>query len=152
MALITATTETRMHLMNCEIAPAPIRQNHTRIPTCNPRLFCTACVYHSAAQPSNDNAVLVVSFDSERWDSSGLHDAALPTRLTCPETGIYLISGSVSFAANATGRRYLDIYLNGNTMLARQINPAAPVGATDLTVSTTYQLNAGDYVELRVLQ
>jgi hypothetical protein len=109
-------------------------------------------VYHSVAQPSNDNTVLMLSFDCERWDTGGLHDAVQPTRLTCPQTGIYLISGSVSFAANATGRRYLDILLNGSTMIARQISPAAPVGATDLTVSTHYQLNAGDYVELRVLQ
>lgn len=96
-----------------------------------------------------------LTFDSERVDVGPMHDTTTNTgRLTVPAGGggFYAIGGQIEFASNATGRRGIQIRLNGTTIIARE--ESANLGANDhtCTVATVYQLVAGDYVELMGLQ
>ena len=96
-----------------------------------------------------------LTFDTERVDVGAMHDTSSNTgRLTVPSGGggFYAIGGQIEFASNSTGRRGVQIRLNGSTVIARE--ESANLGANDhtCTVSTVYQLAAGDYVELMGLQ
>lgn len=94
---------------------------------------------------------MALTFDSERVDVGAMHDTSTNTgRITVPTGGggFYAIGGQIEFASNATGRRGIQIRLNGTTVIARQ--EEANLGANDhpLTIATVYQLAAGDYLEL----
>lgn len=119
----------------------------------NPKPSCR--VYKSSAQSITTGTNTAITFDSERFDNGGMHSTSVNTsRITIPTGGggIYLIGGAISWAANATGVRYVSVYLNGTTHLG--ISEDTSVTATDhyMTVSTLYALSAGDYVELVVQQ
>lgn len=92
-----------------------------------------------------------LTFDSERVDVGAMHDTGSNTgRLTVPSGGggFYAIGGQIEFASNSTGRRGIQIRLNGTTVIAR--HESGNLGANDhaITVATVYQLAAADYVEL----
>ncbi len=110
-------------------------------------------VFHSAAQSINNNTETKLAFDSERYDTDSIHDPSTNnSRLTCPASGRYAIFGTVRFASNATGHRYIFIRLNGGKALAVQSSLALSGIVTMLSISTIYDLTASDYVELWVYQ
>lgn len=113
-----------------------------------------AIVFNSAAISITTSGVRqFLTFDSETIDNGDLHSTAANTgRLTAPTAGLYLIGGSVEFAANATGQRELDIRLNGATFIVADRENAAAAGTTIMSVSRFYRLNAGEYAELGVVQ
>jgi hypothetical protein len=102
-----------------------------------------------------------LTFDSERFDTDGLHSTVTNTsRLTIPDggDGLYLIGGNLKFVLSAlNGSSYvsrisLRILLNGSTLIARNgtfytVSAAAVSGVCDII--TAYYLVAGDYVELQ---
>lgn len=69
------------------------------------RVFCSTNI-SVASGPASP-----LPFDSGRWDTAGIYDAAQPDRLTAPLAGKYLIFGHVRFAANPNGDRSLQIAL-----------------------------------------
>jgi hypothetical protein len=99
-----------------------------------------------------NNTVTAISFDTERFNSGEWDSAVNPSRITALVDGIYSISGSVSFASNATGQRKLAIRQNGATDIASEQSQATSSLPTNVTVSTVNKLLAGDYVELTALQ
>jgi hypothetical protein len=110
-------------------------------------------VYNSASLTISNNTRTAVTFNSERVDVGGMHSTSSNTsRITITDAGFYLISGSVEWAANATGHRNCEIRLNGTTLIA--ISADSVVGATthQQSVSTLYQLAAADYIEMTVFQ
>lgn len=114
-------------------------------------------VYNSANISISNNTVTALTFDTERYDvGSGMHSTSVNTgRLTVPTGcgGKYHIGASLVFAANATGRRYAAIRLNGTTLIAIQIEPTnSGTYATGIQVSCDYALAAADYVEVEVYQ
>lgn len=113
-----------------------------------------ARVYNSGNLSIAHNTVTALTFDSERFDTDGLHSTASNTsRLTAPVAGIYFVSGNIRWAANGTGRRDLYIVVNGTTTVAADSRP--PVSGADpidQSISTLVNLAAGDYVELQVYQ
>lgn len=112
-----------------------------------------ARVYHSASQAIPDGANTALQFNSERYDTDSIHDNVTNNaRLTCRTAGAYSIFGNASFADNATGRRFLEIVLNGTTSIARVCVTAVNGAGTVVNVSTQYYLNAGDYVTLVATQ
>lgn len=112
-----------------------------------------ARVYHSVAQSIATATVTALAFDSERFDNDSIHDVTTNnSRLTCKTAGKYLISGSVTFASNATGFREVYIRINGGVSIALVNSPAISGASTRLHVSTLYALSVGDYVELLVYQ
>jgi hypothetical protein len=120
-------------------------------------VFAGARAYHNAAQSiASGGPGTVLALNSERYDTDGFHDTVTnSSRLTVPagKDGKYRITGTVQFAANATGERRLEILLNGATVIGR-VSSAAVSGTapTVLTVTCDYGFVAGDYVELRAFQ
>jgi len=114
----------------------------------------SARVFNSANQSIADSSTVALAFNSERYDTDSMHDTVTNnTRLTCNTTGTYSITGSVQFAANGTGRRLVQIRLNGATVIGSASVPTASgTFNTDLFVTTDYQLSATDYVELVAFQ
>ena len=97
--------------------------------------------------PANTNTPL--SFELERWDSASLHDDVTQnSRLTAARAGLYALDGSVVWNVGS-GARYVFIMLNGISILAAQQSSGA-ANAMHESVSTTYRLQAGDYVQLVV--
>ena len=72
--------------------------------------------------------------------------------MTAKAKGRYVIFGHLRFEGWGVGLRRLTIRLNGVTDIARQDTSAVSGIPTQLTVTTTYELNANDYVELLAYQ
>lgn len=111
-----------------------------------------ARVYHSVAQSIPNSVDTILAFDSERFDTDGIHDTVTNnSRLTCKTAGIYIVVASACFAASATGLRVVTLLLNGTTPIGIQTTNALVTGRTRLVaVSPPQDLIVGDYVEARV--
>ncbi len=110
--------------------------------------------YNNANLTIATSVATALPLNSERYDTDNMHNtAALTTRLTCNTAGLYVISGAVRFAANATGIREIGIMLNATTNLALQ-DSHTNSGAFDMimTVTTEYELVVGDFLELTAFQ
>jgi hypothetical protein len=120
-----------------------------------PRTNIGARVYHNAAQSIPNTTLTALAFNSERYDTDGLHDTVTNnSRLTCTRAGIYLITGSLAYGTAAAGVRQSYIRLNGSTLLVA-VNAGVTAGTTVAAVhnpTTLYQLAVGDYVELVAYQ
>lgn len=120
----------------------------------------SARVYNDAALAVTSGTSLVLTYNTERWDTDTLHSTVTNTgRLTATTAGKYQMTGHVEFAAptliNADGQRLVEILLNGATVLAAQDCGFAgpdPSRAQPCSISAHYNLAATDYVELRVTQ
>lgn len=115
----------------------------------------SARVYNSAAISVSHNTLTALTFDTERFDTGGLHSTSVNTsRLTAPIAGIYLIGGGVRLVANSGGNtRASMIRLNGTTDIGSfNDNSHNATYAADMCPVTLYRLDVGDYVELTVYQ
>jgi hypothetical protein len=112
-----------------------------------------ARVYNNAALSINNSTLTVLTFNSERWDTDTIHSTGSSTsRLTCKTAGRYLISVTVEWANNATGRRGVNLRLNGATVIAVNNETPLSTGATGMNTTTVYDLAVNDYVEVQVFQ
>ena len=100
--------------------------------------------------PNGTNTVL--TFGTADYNNAGVFNAATPTRLTAPVSGTYLIIAYVWWGANATGLRELWTNVNGSTDLEWSIQPPPTGVGLEQGVTTTFHLNAGDYVQAYVYQ
>lgn len=109
-------------------------------------------VFHSVGQSIATATWVAHNFDSERWDTDGIHDNATNnTRLTAKTAGKYSISATLTFGSG-TGSRQIKIRLNGVTDIAMDGRPPISSGSTPLTIETKYNLAVNDYVECLVFQ
>lgn len=112
-----------------------------------------ARVHHNAAQTLTNNTAAALSMNSERYDTNVIHDNVTNnTRLTCKTAGKYSIQGCVSFTANGTGVRQLELFLNGTTIIGLVLVPGVAATVVVLNVTCDYNLAVNDYVELRAYQ
>ncbi len=110
-----------------------------------------AKVYKSSVMTLPNTLETTMTFDSEHFDNSNLHDtSSLTERLTCPTTGLYLITASIQTnVAPVTGVLRLGFYKNGTTdHLARS---SMSPNAVSHTLTTFARLTVGDYVIACVL-
>ena len=106
----------------------------------------------------NSGSLVFLSWDTEDYDTGPLHDTGTnPSRITIPaggNTGVWIFSGGVEWAANATGYRNIVIIKNNTTALAA--STIAPAPATIGTEHSVFAFDdapaVGDYYELRVSQ
>lgn len=111
-----------------------------------------ARVTNNAHQSISNTTDTVLTFNTEKYDTDSIHDpGSNPERLTCVTAGKYVISGSVRYAANATGDRYLWIYV-GATQIASVKMDAGGSGNSQLTITTQYVLAVDEYVTLNAYQ
>lgn len=112
-----------------------------------------ARVYNSSNITLTTGVNIALTLDSERFDNDNIHSTSSNTsRLTCQTAGVYLITGTARFEANATGIRFVGIRLNGSTFIAASRQGAVSGAVTNMSVSTIYALSVSDYVELVVSQ
>jgi hypothetical protein len=119
-----------------------------------PTKTIAASVTNDEPQSLNTNTILPLDFDTEEFDTAGMHKGSEP-RLTAPVDGIYEVSANVSFAANSNGFRQLKVEVNANqeSPPAIQLSNAVPNPApTILSASGLVALRAGEYVVAEVEQ
>lgn len=121
---------------------------HSNPPAC--RVFSTA----TTSLPNN--ATTVVTFDSERYDTDGMHSTSVNTsRITVNTAGVYIVTAHVTFSSDTDYTRLLvDILLNGATVVARHSleNPGADSNQRGFSVATVWKASATNYFEVRCLQ
>lgn len=112
-----------------------------------------ACrVYNNANQSIPDSTVTPLTFNTERYDTDTMHStAALTSRITIKTAGLYLITGTIAFAAGgSSGTRLAGIILGGSVKIAEQ--QAVTNAGVSVNVSTVYKFAVNDYVELYAYQ
>ncbi len=111
-------------------------------------------VYNSGNVSISNNTATDVSWNTERFDTSAFHDVGAPTRLTVPAGlgGKYLIEGLLYMAANATGVRVVGALVNGVTAITAAAGPGHATQPASLPFGGVYDLVAGDYVTMNVIQ
>jgi hypothetical protein len=119
--------------------------------------FCELSQTQTQDIPENTDYPIV--FQNEEVDRDGGHsDLDNLSRYNVKTSGVYLLSGQVAFAANATGFRAAKLMKNGGggspETLATTLRPAQAGGIEAFIPVGSWigRLNAGDYVELRARQ
>jgi hypothetical protein len=111
--------------------------------------------FNSANISIPNSAFTAVTLDSERWDTGTAteqHSTSTNTdRLTCRQTGLYVIGANIEWASSALGERIVSLMLNGSTEVARA-RQAPSAGETAQNIHTQYRLTSGDYVNCQVFQ
>ncbi len=96
-----------------------------------------------------------VTMDTEDFDRDNGHSTTTnASRYTSQTNGYYLPGGKISFAVNATGRRWTRWAVNGSEINAARVNEMSASGdATEVPAAARwYYLNVGDYLELQGYQ
>jgi hypothetical protein len=111
----------------------------------------------TAAQSLANNLLVKITFntasstpDIGSYDPKGWFDNA-NDNITIGQAGFYAITANVAFAANTTGRREVNIVVNGTIRASTNLS-AAPASTTNLSVSTNLYLTVGDLVTVSVVQ
>ena len=114
-------------------------------------------ITNTAAQALVNNTSTKITFNTASatptvgsYDPQGWFDNA-NDNITIGQDGFYTVSANIAFAANATGRRALNIVVNGSDAGGVQVL-ASPAGSTILSVSTNLYLFVGDLVTMSALQ
>ena len=103
----------------------------------------------------NDQATGTLVFEGEEFDTAFMHDTTANTdRLTAPIAGVYLVTAAVSWEANGTGARQLQIRKNatGNPVHSQIIAASGFDYFTNQSTSTLLKLASGDFLQARVVQ
>lgn len=112
-------------------------------------------VFHNTTQSMADNVETAVVFNSERWDTNGMHDTvSLTNRITIQTSGLYLLTFNGLLPALTTySYVYSSFRVNGSLSIGYAGFTPTTFNATPILSNTTvYRLNAGDYVEVLVYQ
>jgi hypothetical protein len=107
----------------------------------------------SGSGTSTANSVLTtLAVNQVSYDPSGMRTTAAPNYLTAPRTGTYVFSTSVGWTANATGFRRVDLDINDTASMAYAVAPPNTGAQLAQNVVGIAHLNAGDKVDVTVLQ
>jgi hypothetical protein len=116
-----------------------------------------ARVTATAAQSLTNNTLTKITFNTASstpamgsYDPQGWFNNA-NDRIVIGLDGFYNITANIGFATNATGRRLVQIFVNGSDRGSMQVT-ASTAGSTLISVSTNVYLVATDYVEVHALQ
>lgn len=93
-----------------------------------------------------------ISWNAETSDSPGWHDNATnPTRVTVDQTGMYTVTGMISWDGTASTPVATRIQVNGTTDYFVEHNVVS-VSTYGTTFTLAMSLTAGDYFEVAVRQ
>lgn len=115
-------------------------------PACPP--FAAAQVARTASLTLPAGTWTAVAFNALNFDFTGAWAAHQSTRLTVLHSGLYLINAQGCFDPGTGGARGLALRLNGSTLSAQDLRPAAAPAAVSLSLTALRLLKAGDYLEL----
>ena len=120
------------------------------VPNFNQRFIGVSCS-KSSTQSINNATWTVVTFNTEQFDTNNFHDNSSNTsRITIPtgRGGYYLLSGTLTFASNATGARGVQINKNGSQLFNPTFITTVNGFDSSYPFSLTISLVGGDYVEV----
>lgn len=114
------------------------------------------CVaYHNTTQSVSTASATALSMNAEDTDTPGMHSTSVNTsRVTIPSggDGLFRVTGTVNFPANATGQRQAQILKNGSPV-AYAISPSqSGTYPTLMQVHYTGAAVATDYFEVAAYQ
>ena len=97
------------------------------------------------------NAWTALPFNSERFDTDGIHDTATNnTRLVCRTAGVYALSGHVEWDSDVTGTfRGLAIISSTASFVGACYDGPMAVQLTQ-SIAAVWRMAVGEYVELAV--
>lgn len=102
---------------------------------------------------ANATGNIGIPFDYEHIDELGAWSLAAPNKIIVPTTGWYLIEGKIDWDSNTTGRRTLDIKINGTTFyFTSNFDPDGSVLNPIMQVGGPIRLQANDYIEVIAFQ
>jgi hypothetical protein len=113
-----------------------------------------ARVYNNAAIALTQNALTLMTFNTERYDTSAMHSTAVnPGRFTIPidlvGCAIFEINMYLRNTASPTpAGMYIIVRLNGADIIMKQSLPSGSYAVA--SISTQFCLTAGDYVEILI--
>lgn len=114
-----------------------------------------ALVAITANQSIPNNALTVVAWDSEIYDTNNIHESVTnPSRLTVP-AGVTAVKiyGGTFWAINSVGVRYIYVYKNGVAAAGLPVDQKVAINETGSNVcSAVVTVNAGDYFTMIVYQ
>jgi hypothetical protein len=119
------------------------------VPVNNIRPIITADLYRTADKTVTHNTTTDLDFDASAYDPDGLTDLDAGT-ITVPRDGVYLITCSVRWAANSTGRRQINVTTGDIQMLDNR--NATLVGATFCRISQAIYLPEGTTLSVTIYQ
>lgn len=108
-------------------------------------------VRHSATISAANATYTAHSFNTEDYDTDAIHSTSVNTsRLTIVTPGVYRLTGAISWAGNATGRRFQTWYKNGAVIDGAALHlPASSASSITCPAATVeVALVANDYIEL----
>lgn len=114
-----------------------------------------AKAYNAGAFSVPDAELTAVTLDTEAFDVGSLHDTGTnTTRMTVPTggAGVWIITGQVSFASNATGIRLAAIRKNGTTYIGLERRTTINGDQTDVQVFAIDTAADAAYYELIAYQ
>jgi hypothetical protein len=92
---------------------------------------------------------------ADKFDTHTMHDpgGANPERIVPPVTGYYQVNARAQFAAEATGDRYLTVYVAGAQYLSTiRVQANSTIGNVLFIAGVCFLTATTDYVEGRVFQ
>ena len=106
--------------------------------------------YRSAAfSISGPGVVTTIPLDAEEYDTHAQHDNTTnPSRLTCKKSGLYVVTGTITFNATASSAWNMSIRKNNTTDIVRETTIASS-GGVYITATVLVPLAENDYVEMR---
>jgi len=97
------------------------------------------------------NSLTMVNWDSEEYDTDGMHDNVTNnSRITFQTAGKYSILAQSEWGINSGGFRFMDIMKNGVDSIARVRNLAE--NASEHNIAFVGEFAVGDYIQLEVFQ
>jgi bifunctional N-acetylglucosamine-1-phosphate-uridyltransferase/glucosamine-1-phosphate-acetyltransferase GlmU-like protein len=104
-------------------------------------------IYHSSSTTVTDTVTTTVNFDSERFDSSDMHDTSTNNeRITIKSPGKYLLSANVSWAASAGGIQTLAIQEVGGNIIASNTEIGTTLNITSVATIWDCEVNDEFYI------
>lgn len=118
--------------------------------------FVGCMVYRGSNLSVSNDTFTTVAFDNEEYDTNGFHDNSTNnSRITIPsgKDGYYHFQAFASWATNSTNQRAMRFSVSDGRLYNNYGGAASgPTYGTSAYISTTFYCDAGDYVELKVLQ
>lgn len=112
-----------------------------------------AAAYRTTNLTIGNGALTDVTLTTEEFDNTSMF-APTSTIITTPLFGLYAVTGSAQFTANATGGRQIVLLKNGVQVPGAgcEVPTSGGTFTTRLTLATTVQCAVSDQLKLQVLQ
>lgn len=109
----------------------------------------------STSQSISNDTLTAIDFTSAAaggFDRGPFFSLVTPTVFTIPSSGIYIFGGTVAFADNAIGTRYIDIVKNGTTVLTAFESNSNAGSIHFISASSSAPLYETETLSMRVRQ